>query len=199
MLWHASKMPKLWSDTLESHRDAVAAAIMDTTAHIAAREGLHALTMARIAQEAGIGRATLYKYFSDVHDILIAWHKRQISVHLDALHQIRRQHPAPYDALASILVAFGKNSRHRHTHALGPLLHKMPHVGEAHDYVAEFVAEVIAEAIADGSLCKGWSAEALRSTTPYEMARYALAALSADVPDKDALIRLTQLILRGMS
>ena len=59
-------MPKLWHDTIEAHRSAVAGEIMDRTAAVAAAEGLHALTMARVAQEAGIGRATLYKYFKDV-------------------------------------------------------------------------------------------------------------------------------------
>ena len=65
-------MPKLWHDTIEAHRSAVADAIMDRTADIAAAEGLHALTMARIAAETGIGRATLYKYFKDAEDILAA-------------------------------------------------------------------------------------------------------------------------------
>ncbi len=37
---------------------------------------------AAIAEEAGIGRATLYKYFSDAEVLLLAWHERQISAHL---------------------------------------------------------------------------------------------------------------------
>ncbi len=38
--------------------------------------------MLQIAEEAGIGRATPYKYFSDAEAILLAWHERQISAHL---------------------------------------------------------------------------------------------------------------------
>lgn len=34
------------------------------------------MTMSRIAEEIGIGRATLYKYFPDVEAILLAWHER---------------------------------------------------------------------------------------------------------------------------
>jgi AcrR family transcriptional regulator len=33
--------------------------------------------MSQIAEETSIGRATLYKYFSDVEAILIAWRLRQ--------------------------------------------------------------------------------------------------------------------------
>ncbi|RUV34289.1 TetR family transcriptional regulator, partial [Mesorhizobium sp. M1A.T.Ca.IN.004.03.1.1] len=51
-------MPKLWNNTIEAHRDAVANTIVNKTAELAAVEGLHNLTMARIAKETGIGRAT---------------------------------------------------------------------------------------------------------------------------------------------
>ena len=36
-----------------------------------AAHGLASVTMSRIAEETGIGRATLYKYFSDVEAILV--------------------------------------------------------------------------------------------------------------------------------
>jgi AcrR family transcriptional regulator len=65
--------------------------------------------MARIAQEAGIGRATRYKYFSDVEQILTAWHKRQIADHLEGLQTIRAQVPGPVKALETVLVAYGEN------------------------------------------------------------------------------------------
>ena len=52
--------------------------LMRTTTALVAQHGLHAVTMSRIAEEAGIGRATLYKYFKDVEAILFAWHDRQV-------------------------------------------------------------------------------------------------------------------------
>ena len=75
-------MPKLWTDTVEEHRRAVRDAAMDATARLAAGRGLASVTMSRIAEEAGIGRATLYKYFPDVEAMLIAWHERQVGSHL---------------------------------------------------------------------------------------------------------------------
>ncbi len=38
-----------------------------------------------LAAETGIGRATLYKYFSDVEAILAAWHARHVARHLEHL------------------------------------------------------------------------------------------------------------------
>jgi len=75
-------MPKLWDETIEAHRRAVRDATLDTAAALVAERGLRAVTMSQIAEETGIGRATLYKYFPDVEAILVAWHERHISAHL---------------------------------------------------------------------------------------------------------------------
>jgi AcrR family transcriptional regulator len=37
------------------------------------------VTMSKIAEEAGIGRATLYKYFSDLEGILVAWRGEHVA------------------------------------------------------------------------------------------------------------------------
>ena len=50
---------------------------------LAAERGRRAVTMSPIAEETGIGRATLYKYFAGVEEILLAWHERQIIAHLE--------------------------------------------------------------------------------------------------------------------
>ncbi|MGH2817757.1 MAG: TetR/AcrR family transcriptional regulator, partial [Actinomycetota bacterium] len=74
-------MPKLWNETIEDHRREVRGAILDTTLALVAEHGLLSVTMSQIAEETGIGRATLYKYFPDVETILLAWHERQINGH----------------------------------------------------------------------------------------------------------------------
>ena len=79
-------MPKLWNETIEAHRRAVHDAALDTAAALVAERGLLSVTMSQIAEETGIGRATLYKYFPDVEAILIAWHERQIARHLEQRH-----------------------------------------------------------------------------------------------------------------
>ncbi len=69
-------MPKLWNETIEAHSRAVRDAILETTWALVAEHGLRSVTMSQIAEETGIGRATLYKYFPDVEAILLAWHER---------------------------------------------------------------------------------------------------------------------------
>ncbi|RUV80905.1 TetR/AcrR family transcriptional regulator, partial [Mesorhizobium sp. M5C.F.Ca.IN.020.14.1.1] len=78
-------MPKLWNETIDAHRRAVRDATLDATAALVAERGLLSVTMAKIAEETGIGRATLYKYFRDVEAILVAWHERQVTGHLEHL------------------------------------------------------------------------------------------------------------------
>ena len=84
-------VPKLWTETIEEHRRAVHDATLDTTAALVAEHGLASVTMSRIAAEAGIGRATLYKYFPDVEAILAAWHARHVAQHLEHLAAVRDQ------------------------------------------------------------------------------------------------------------
>ncbi len=76
---YTETMPKLWNKTIEAHRNAVHEATLDTTAALVAKHGLRSVTMSQIAEQTGIGRATLYKYFSDVEAILVAWHERHIN------------------------------------------------------------------------------------------------------------------------
>src|SRR4051794_32898559 len=82
---YALSVPKLWTETVEAHRGAVRDAIMAAAAELVAERGPASVTMSQVAAEAGIGRATLYKYFPDVTAILVAWHDRHVAGHLAEL------------------------------------------------------------------------------------------------------------------
>src|SRR5215204_726397 len=99
-------VPKLWTETIETHRREVREAILDTTAALVAEHGLLGVTMSQIAEETGIGRATLYKYFPDVEAILLAWHDRQITAHLAQLTEIRDQGGDAGERLEAVLEAY---------------------------------------------------------------------------------------------
>ena len=85
-------MPKLWTDTVATHREEVRHAVLDAAGKLVTRQGLLAVSMSQVAAAAGIGRATLYKYFADVEEVLAAWHARQVSAHLAALAADVQQH-----------------------------------------------------------------------------------------------------------
>lgn len=75
-------LPRIWADTIDTHRRQVTDAILDATAELITEQGPMSTAMAAIAERAGIGRATLYKYFPDVASILVAWHQRHFTGHI---------------------------------------------------------------------------------------------------------------------
>src|SRR5687767_9121000 len=104
-------VPKLWNATIESHRAAVRDAILDATVAVIAERGLRAVTMADIAARAGIGRATLYKYFADAEAILRAWHEREIAGHLAELATIAEGPGEPVNRLAAVLERYAAGAQ----------------------------------------------------------------------------------------
>jgi AcrR family transcriptional regulator len=120
-------VPRLWTDTIEDHRREVGDAIVDTTARLVNDQGLLSVTMSRIAEETGIGRATLYKYFPDVETILRAWHAREISRHLEHLQAVRDRGRGPMERLTGVLEAYAlisREARGHHDAELAAFLHR---------------------------------------------------------------------------
>jgi AcrR family transcriptional regulator len=181
-------MPKLWSESIEAHRRAVRAATLDTTAALVAEHGLRSVTMSQIAEETGIGRATLYKYFSDVEAILIAWHERQIAGHLEYLAEVRDQAGDPAERLEAVLVAYALISYEHHGTELAALLHRGEHVARAQQQLSDFIRDLLIEGSASGDLRD--------DVAPDELASYCLHALTAasSLPSKAAVRRLVTVI-----
>src|SRR5262250_2475325 len=103
-MMYPGRVPKLWNETIDEHRRAVRDATLDTTAALVAEHGLASVTMSQIAQETGIGRATLYKYYPDVESILVAWHERHVAEHLRQLSEVQlREDLSASDRLAAVL------------------------------------------------------------------------------------------------
>lgn len=187
-------MPRIWSQTIEAHRDAVREATIDATAALVAARGLTGVTMSQIAKDTGIGRATLYKYFPDVESILRAWHERQIDQHLGELLQVREETTGAGQRLEAVLTAYAKAISHRRTHGddLTEVLHRGEHVAAAHHQLHEFLHDLITDAAAVG---------AVRHDTPAdELALYCIHALAAatSLHDPTAVERLIQTILTGL-
>jgi AcrR family transcriptional regulator len=135
-------VPKLWVNTIVAHRREVRRAILDTTAALAAEHGVAAVTMSQIAESTGIGRATLYKYFSDVESILDAWHEDHVERHLERLAEVRDRHDGPEERLLAVLHAYAETLYERarghgaeHGHAAAAR-HEHPGSGHAVDHRA---------------------------------------------------------------
>jgi AcrR family transcriptional regulator len=186
-------VPKLWTDTVEEHRRAVRAAVLDATATLVAEHGLAAVTMSKVAAETGIGRATLYKYFPDVESVLIAWHERQVTGHLEQLARIADQAGSPGQRLEAVLEGYALLARgQRHDVGLAALLHRGEHVDRAHQQLAGLVEDLLTRAAAGG--------EVRGDVAPGELAAYCLHALAAagGLPSEAAVRRLVAVTLAGL-
>lgn len=106
--------------------------------------------MSEIAERAGIGRATLYKYFSDVQGILTAWHERQVRAHLEQLKALIMQ---PGDARTR-LETYARMSHGHHGSELVALLHSGERVADAHRQLRALVGDLVAEGARRGSSAK---------------------------------------------
>lgn len=186
-------MPRLWTDTIEAHRRAVREATLDTTAALAAEHGLASLTMSQIAEQAGIGRATLYKYFPDIESILTAWHERHVARHLDHLARVRDQASGPAGRLRAVLEAYALITHERpHGTELAALLHRGEHVTQAERHLRDLVRDLLAEAARAGDVRE--------DVPPGELASYCLGALgaAASLPSRAAVRRLVTVTLTGL-
>ncbi|GAA1013370.1 TetR/AcrR family transcriptional regulator [Streptomyces thermogriseus] len=185
-------MPKLWNETIDAHRQAVREAILDATTELVEAAGLRSVTMSQLAEKAGIGRATLYKYFSDVEAVLLAWHERQVAGHLQQLTEVAHQGGTALERLEAVLGAYADIARRRHGGELAALLHHGEHVTHAERHL---------EHLLEALLTEGAESDDLRSDVPpAELARYCLHALTAaaGLPSPAAVHRLVTVTLDGL-
>ena len=185
-------MPKLWNETVAAHRAAVRDAILETTAALVAEHGLRSVTMSQIADETGIGRATLYKYFPGVEEILLAWHEQQVARHFDQLVGVRSQAGDAGKRLEAVLEAYALIAHEHHGSDLAALLHRSAHVARAQRQLRDFLRDLLTEAQATGDLRD--------DVPPDEMASYCLHALEAasSLSSTAAVRRLVSVILAGL-
>ncbi|MFC3437094.1 TetR/AcrR family transcriptional regulator [Nocardia seriolae] len=191
---YGGRVPKLWNETIESHRVQVRDAIMATTAALVFELGLRAVTMAQIAERTGIGRATLYKYFPDVESILHAWHGRRIHEHLRQLADVRDGVGDSNERLTAVLTAYAHIAQQTGNHdaELVRFLHPDPQIAEAQRQLREIVSSLIAEGVETGTLRD--------DIPPPELAAFCLYALAAarDAESEAAITRLVHLALSGL-
>src|SRR5215218_9448714 len=184
-------VPNLWNETIEAHRAAVRDAILDTTAALVTEHGLRSVTMSKT----GIGRATLYKYFPDVEAILLAWHERQITGHLEHLAELRDQANDAGERLEGVLEAYAlilHESRGHHDTELAAFLHRDEQVAKAQQHLRDMIRDVLTEAAVTGDVRD--------DVVPDELASYCLHALTAasSLSNKAAVRRLVTVTLAGL-
>jgi len=188
-------VPKLWNETIQAHRRAVRDAILKTTWALVAEHGLTSVTMSRIAEETGIGRATLYKYFPDVEAILLAWHDRQVTGHLEHLAEVRDRAGDARERLEAVLEAYAiisHESGGHHDADLAAFLHRDEQVARAQQQLRYMFRDLLSEAAEAGDIRD--------DVAPDELGSYCLHALAAasSLPSNAAVRRLVKVTLAGL-
>ncbi|HZJ10721.1 MAG TPA: hypothetical protein VFD39_13560, partial [Trueperaceae bacterium] len=133
-----------------------------------------------------------YKYFADAEALLLAWHERQVSNHLDRLTEIRDGTDAVDERLEKVLEAFALIA---HEHPVGELvshLHHQEHVMHAQQRLHDFIRKLLSEAVESGVV--------RNDVAPDELANYCLHSLTAasHMPSRDGVRRLVTVTLTGL-
>lgn len=188
-------MPRLWTNTIETHRREVHTAILESTAALVGQHGILSVTMSQIAEETGIGRATLYKYFPDVEAILEAWHQLHIDQHLAELERARDQAKGTRDRVTRVLERYAlvqHDRRAHHATELAAHLHRRQHVGEAERELQSLIRGVLADAAAEGIVRTDVGVD--------ELAHFCVRALAAgaDLPSRASVQRLVRVVVDGL-
>ena len=187
-------MPRLWTQTIESHRREVHDAVIDAAAALVAEHGLLGVTMSQIAEKTGIGRATLYKYFPDVESIMLAWHDREVSGHLAYLAEVRDRTEDPAQRLESVLDAYAMLTRHAHGHDAGfaELFHRDDRMRRAHRQVEVMIRDLVAASAEAGQV--------RTDVPPEELAAFCVNALTGTRTQrsKAAVHRLVSVTIDGL-
>jgi AcrR family transcriptional regulator len=188
-------VPRLWTDTIDTHRRTVRDATIDATASLVAEYGLRSVTMTQIAELTGIGRATLYKYFPDVEAILLAWHEREIAGHLQLLAEVRDRTDGAGARLEAVLETYATLAHGSHGHhdaELASILHRDEQVAPAEHALRDMVQSLIVDAAAAGDVRD--------DIAPGELMNYCLHAIAgaSRLPSKTAIRRLVSITLAGV-
>ena len=150
--------------------------------------------MSQIAEKAGIGRATLYKYFPDVESIMLAWHDREVTGHLTYLAEVRDRTEDPAQRLESVLEAYALLTRHAHGHDPGfaELFHRDDRMRRAHSQVQRMIRDLVIAAAEVGQI--------RTDVPPEELAAFCINALTgARVrTSKAAVHRLVSVTMAGL-
>jgi AcrR family transcriptional regulator len=78
-------VPKISAPSVEEHREQVQQRVFEAFATLMASHSFDAITMAKLATEAGIGRTAIYHHFADKEAVVVAFASHETSRYIDAL------------------------------------------------------------------------------------------------------------------
>lgn len=148
-----------WDDTLDVHRTQQREAIYRAAVELVAEHGLAGVAMADVARRAGISRATLYKYFPGVEEILAGHMIQEVLREHRRLEEQLGVVEAPLERLRLVLahlLAYFATPEHRADAAVVDPDRFSPAVAAevrtAMDRLHDMIRDLVVEAMAAGAL-----------------------------------------------
>jgi len=78
-------MPRIQADSVAEHKQLIRKRLLDAATDLFAEVGYDETTFSDLAAEAGVGRTTIYDYFSDKEDLLASLIEEELPATLDAM------------------------------------------------------------------------------------------------------------------
>ncbi|MCV7227549.1 TetR/AcrR family transcriptional regulator [Mycolicibacterium komossense] len=78
-------MPKITAPSVEAHREHVQRRVFEAFAALMAEHSFDAITMAKLAAAADIGRTAIYHHFADKEAVVVAFASHETSRYIDGL------------------------------------------------------------------------------------------------------------------
>lgn len=94
-------MPRIRADSVPAHREQMRTALLDAFGELMAEVGYARLTLAQVAERAGMARNTAYGYVADKEALLMAYVERSVD---EFVVGVRRDMEAETDARARLAV-----------------------------------------------------------------------------------------------
>ncbi|BBX64581.1 putative regulatory protein, TetR [Mycobacterium saskatchewanense] len=148
-------MPKISAASVEEHREQVQRRVFDAFATLMGEHSFDAITMAKLAARAGIGRTAIYHHFADKEAVVVAFASHETSRYIDGLRAGLADVDDPVERLA-IYIRHQLNAGQQFHMGLGPQLYgalsqdTMRAIREHVTAVEDVLREILADGVATG-------------------------------------------------
>lgn len=150
-------MPRIRAATIDEHKSLTRSALLSAARELIEVEGTADVPLAEVAFLAGVGRTTLYDYFSDREDLIASLVEDELPVVIDTLIDAVPQELPPVERLAELAVKtveFVADDRvfgvilHQDVGRMGP--DAQGRIREAHSTLATELTDLYMKGVRDG-------------------------------------------------
>jgi AcrR family transcriptional regulator len=145
-------VPKISASSVEEHRELVQRRVFEAFATLMAEQSFDAITMAKLAAAAGIGRTAIYHHFVDKEAVVVAFASHETSRYIDGLRAELVDVDDPVERLA-IYIRHQLDAGQQFHMGLGPQLYGVLPQDTMRAIREHVVAieDVLREILADGT------------------------------------------------